>query len=337
MIPINEMPAIACMNPLIVEAYSVLEARPLSKTLAHQLAALQGADILDLISLAHKVKSKFSPQEHVCTIMNAKSGACPEDCRFCAQSGFYQTTIETFGLVSQEKIIQEARLAFENGASNFALVTSGTGYMKSNQEFENIIESILSLHQHLPDLNVCASLGMLSRENVQALAKAGIKHYNINLQVNPKKYRKLIATTHSIETKLQTIEWLQQAGIKTCVGGILGLGETMEDRVDLAYALKEIDVDVIPLNVLLPISGTPLENQPELSVAEIAKTFALFRLIHPMKTIKFAAGRETKMKDFQGLLMLAGANGLLTGGYLTTRGRETGDDFKLLDHLKSFE
>lgn len=334
---IQDMPVSACLNPLIAEAYSVLEARALPQSLACELGRLQGPDVLDLISLAHKVKLKFSPQAHVCTIMNAKSGACPEDCKFCAQSSFHQSNIESYGLVSKDKILAAAKMTYASGVRSFGIVTSGRGYQEINEEFRIILTSIRAIHDELPDLNVCASLGMLDRDNVQALAEAGIAHYNINLQVTPNKYHSLIATTHSINDRLQTIDWLQQAGIKTCVGGILGLGENMDDRIEMAYALKELEVDVIPLNVLIPLPGTPLEHQAHTAVSEIAKTFALYRLIHPLRTIKFAAGRETKMNDFQGLLMLAGANGMLTGGYLTTRGREVKDDMVFIDGLKSFE
>jgi len=129
---------------------------------------------------------------------------------------------------------------------------------------------------------------------------------------------------------------VKKYGIQACCGGIFGLGETMEDRVELAYALRELDVEIIPLNVLIPIEGTKVENVEPISVSDIAKAFAITRLVNPTKSIKFAAGRETKMKDFQGLLMLAGINGFLTGGYLTTRGRETSEDMKLLEEIEYF-
>lgn len=334
---IEDVPVTTCLHPLVAEAYSVLEARPLPRRLADALSALKGPDLLDLLSLAHKVRLKFAPPHHACTIMNAKSGACTEDCRFCAQSAHHDAAIDRYGLVDQAAMVSAAGQAYAGGVRSFGLVTSGRGYLDGSDEFERILDGIRAIHTAYPDLNICASLGQLSRPNVQALAQAGIAHYNINLQVAPEKYSQLIATTHTIEDKLRTIEWLHQAGIRTCVGGILGLGETMADRLDMAYALKDLDVEVIPLNVLIPIPGTPLENSSGISVAEAVKTFALFRLIHPLKTIKFAAGRETRMKDFQGLLMLAGANGFLTGGYLTTRGRKVEEDLSFREGLKGFE
>ena len=158
----------------------------------------------------------------------------------------------------------------------------------------------------------------------------------MNLQTNPARYSELIADTHSIDDKIRTIRYLQEFGVTNCTGGILGLGENREDRVALAFAVKELDVEGITLNVLLPIPGTPVAEVPPLSPAETAKAFALFRLINPRKTIKFCAGRETAMKDFQALLMLSGPNALMTGGYLTTRGRQIAEDFELLKALERF-
>ena len=158
----------------------------------------------------------------------------------------------------------------------------------------------------------------------------------MNLQTSPKRYGELIADSHTIEEKIQTIKHLQEFGVKICCGGIIGLGENFEDRIDMALAIRDLDIEGIPLNVLLPIPGTPLENTPPIAAADVAKTFALFRLINPSKQIKFAAGRETVMKDFQALLMLSGANSLMTGGYLTTRGRSVEEDKKFIAELNKF-
>jgi biotin synthase len=169
------------------------------------------------------------------------------------------------------------------------------------------------------------------------LAKHDVSHYNINIQTNPARYRELVASTHDIDDRTETIGHLKKHGIKVCAGGIIGMGETMEDRLEMAFALNNLDADIIPINVLIPVPGTPLERQGRISTADAVKTVALVRLINPMKTIKFAAGRETRMKDFQGLIMLAGANGIITGGYLTTRGREVKDDFEFIRDLCTFK
>ncbi len=327
----------ARMHPDVLAAYPVLSEERLSREQALRLAALPGRDVLDLVSLAHKVQTQFAPDTHACTIVNAKSGACAEDCKFCAQSSYHTARIETYPLITREAILAAAAQAQANGVRAFGIVTSGTGYARVTPEFQQILDAIAVIHEQLPDLGVCASLGILSEETVSALALAGLDHYNLNLQVEPRRYGELVSATHSVEARIHTLRLLRAVGIRTCAGGIIGLGETMADRVELALTLRDLEVDVIPLNVLIPLPGTALESQPLVPVSEIAKTFALFRLIHPSRIIKFAAGRETKMKDFQGLLMLAGANGLLTGGYLTTRGRDTAEDNTFLNELEGFK
>ncbi len=325
------------LHPAIQQAYHILESgQPVSRELAGRLAELSGEETLDLVSLANKVKNKFTRGMHACSILNAKSGVCQENCRFCAQSTHHHAHVEVYGLMSPDTILQHARKTAESGVNYFGIVTSGFGYTECDEEFGAILTAIDSIHQELPNMNVCLSLGILSQETVKKLAERKIGHYNINLQVNPAKFADLIADTHDIQEKIETIRLLKAYGIGVCCGGIFGVGETAADRVALAFAAQELDVDVIPLNVLVPIAGTPLEKQPPLSVAEIAKAFAIFRLVNPTKIIKFAAGRETVMKDFQGLLMLSGANGLLTGGYLTTRGRDVAEDDALLARLAAF-
>ena len=325
------------LHPFIQEAYAVLEdGQPIQKELALQLAHLSGEDTLDLVSLANKVKNRHADGMHACSILNAKSGVCSENCRFCAQSAHHHAQIDVYGLMSPETIAQQAKITRDNGVNYFGIVTSGLGYKEQNREFKTILAAIDLILRELPDMNVCLSLGILSQETVKELAERKIGHYNINLQVNPARFADLIADTHDIREKIETIRLLKAYGIGVCCGGIFGVGETMRDRVELAFAVNELDVDVIPLNVLVTIAGTPLEKQPPLSVTEIAKAFAIFRLVNPTKIIKFAAGRETVMKDFQGLLMLAGANGFLTGGYLTTRGREVAEDRLFSERLAEF-
>ncbi len=325
------------LNKDILEAYSTLETGiGIDLKLAKKLINLEGPDVMDLLSLANKVNRKHAGAIHACSIINAKSGVCQEDCKFCAQSAHYDTNIETYDLLNTDSIVDQATIAYQNGVKHFGIVTSGTGYKADTIDFQNILRAIKTIHQELPGMNVCASLGILEERCCELLAEYGIIHYNINLQCTPDKFNELIATTHDIEEKVQTIKYLQKYGIKVCCGGIIGLGETREDRVTLGFALKDLEVDVIPINVLVPIVGTPLENQEHISASEAAKAFAVMRLINPTKIIKFAAGRETVMRDFMGLLMLSGANGLLTGGYLTTRGRDTEMDNSFIAQLNQF-
>ncbi len=326
------------MHAALEDVYSILETgNSISAEQAKKLAKLDGEDILDLVSLANKVRNRFAGNIESCSIVNARSGVCRENCRFCSQSVHHESQVERYGLMSEGKIIEEARTAHKNGVSHFGIVTSGYGYPEPTPEFKAICRAITRIHDEFPEMEVCTSLGILGEETVAMLAASKIGHYNINLQVTPRRYAELIADTHTIEDRISTIRLLRKHGISVCCGAIFGVGESVHDRIELAYALQELDISVIPLNVLIPIKGTPLQNKKTLDASEVAKSFALFRLIHPRKIIKFAAGRETLMKDFQGLLMLAGMNGLLTGGYLTTRGRDTEEDRSLIAHLDGFQ
>ncbi|URA09215.1 biotin synthase BioB [Thermospira aquatica] len=325
------------MNQDILRSYKILDGEDLSMTEILALSKIGGEDLLDLVSLSYKVQKKYSPSIHLCTISNAKSGLCSENCSFCAQSSFHHTDIATYPLLSFKEIFQQAEKAYQNGIRHFGIVTSGYGYQKVNEEFQTILHIIEKVKKDFPDMEICASLGVLSEETAELLVRAGIVEYNHNLQVNPEKYSTLISSTHSINERIQTIKILKKYPVRVCSGGILGVGETMEDRIKLAFLLKNLNVDIIPLNVLIPIKGTKLEGQQKISPLEVVKTFALFRLIVKDKVIKFAAGRETIMKDFQGLIMLAGANGFLTGGYLTTKGRRSEDDKEFLEALYEFQ
>ncbi|MBN1278516.1 MAG: biotin synthase BioB [Chlorobium sp.] len=324
----------------ISNAYCVLETgEPLDRKGASLLADIPGDAVLDLASLAHKVRLRYAGEPegfHTCSIMNAKSGECGENCRFCAQSRHNSAAIDVYDLASEDEVLAQAAEARAQGVRHFGIVTSGYGYLKMTPEFRRILAMIDRLHHELPGLNVCASVGVLSKETAAALAAHGIAHYNINIQVAPSRYGDLIADTHTVDERIATVRLLREHAIPVCCGGILGVGESMLERIDMIFALAELDVSVIPLNVLVPIEGTPLAANRTAGLADIVKTFAICRLVHPRKIIKFAAGRETVMKDFQGLLMLSGANGFLTGGYLTTRGRDVSDDMKFMGQLEHF-
>ena len=325
------------IHPLIRKAYSVLDGQPISRADALSIAEkVHGADLLDLISLANKVRLKFAPAVHSCSIINAKSGKCRENCRFCAQSAAYDTGIETYPVLAPEVVLKAAGKAYEEGIRTFGYVTSGRGWDKPDEDFRVILATLDLLHEKYPDMRLCVSLGILSEECVKLLAEHHVRRYNMNLQTSPARYADLISTTHTIEQKLETIRLLKKYGIENCTGGIFGLGETWADRIDMAFAIRELDVEGTPLNILLPIPGTPLEHETPVTPADAAKTFALFRLINPAKMLKFCAGRETVMKDYQGLLMLSGLNGLMTGGYLTTRGRDVAQDRAFAASLGGF-
>ncbi|MGE4299994.1 MAG: biotin synthase BioB [Victivallaceae bacterium] len=324
------------LNHDIVSAYKVLDGEKITESEAMSLTGVSGNDILDLVSLANKVRDKFAPKIVACSIINAKSGVCSQNCKFCAQSGHHRTGAETYALLPPEEILASARRIYDLGVRSYGIVTSGFGYTEPGGEFNRIIAAMDLLRRELPELKLCLSLGVLSETTARMLAEHGAWRYNMNLQTNPDRYAELISDTHSIVAKIQTIRYLQKHGVSICCGGILGLGESWQDRVKMAFACRDLDVDGIPLNVLLPIEGTPLEDQPVMDAADFAKAFAIFRLVNPGRMIKFAAGRETAMKDFQGLLMLAGMNSMITGGYLTTRGRSVEEDRGFLHQLTLF-
>jgi biotin synthase len=325
------------INDLIKEAYKVLDSGVgIDRELANGLISLDGNDVMDLLSLGNKVRNKYAVSGHTCSIVNAKSGACSENCRYCAQSAHYNVDIESYPLISVDAFLESAREVYRHGVRYYGIVTSGYGYKEVNDEFLTILEAIEAIKSEMPDLAVCATIGNLGEEAVKCLAAVGIAHYNINLQVAPERFSELVATTHSAADKLETIRLLKKYGIKVCCGGIFGLGETGEDRVSLAFELKSLGVEVMPINILVPMAGTPLESQPLVEPLEVMKAIAVFRLINPKKVIKLAAGRETVMRDFQGLMMLSGANGMLVGGYLTTRGRSYQDDQKFMQQVEKF-
>jgi biotin synthase len=325
------------LHPLVRTAYSVLDGQPISRADALAIAeTIHGADLIDLISLANKVRLKFAPAVHSCSIINAKSGKCSENCRFCAQSAAYHTGIGAYPILSPEAVLEAAGKAYAEGVRTFGYVTSGRGWNKPDRDFRVILGTLDLLHEKNPDMQLCASLGILSEECVKLLAEHHVWRYNMNLQTSPARYADLIATTHTIEQKIDTIRLMKKYGITNCTGGIFGLGETWKDRVDMAFAIRELDVEGTPLNILLPIPGTPLEHQKHVTPADAAKIFSIFRLVNPTKALKFCAGRETVMQDFQGLLMLSGLNGLMTGGYLTTRGREVAQDRTFAAALEGF-
>jgi biotin synthase len=324
------------MNELIRQAETVLDGKPLDADVARALAGLPGEDVLDLVALANRVRNRYAPGFQACSIINAKSGLCSENCRFCAQSASHSTHAETYPMVSLDVLLGAAEKAHDEGIRSFCIVASGYGVPEVNPDFERVLAAIDAIHQRWPDMGVSASLGILSETTARMLAERRIEHYNINLQTAPDRYPDLIARSHTADERMATIRLLKRFGVQVCSGGILGVGETMADRVALALVLRDLKVDVIPLNVLVPIAGTPLEGRAPIPAVDVARTLALFRLINPGAVIKLAAGRETVMNDFQGLLMLAGANGFITGGYLTTRGRAVERDTAFAQELQGF-
>jgi len=266
----------------------------------------------------------------LCSIMNAKSGLCSQDCKFCAQASRHSTGITTYPLKTKAEMIEAALRAKEIGAERFDIVTSGDSLSK--EELNVITDAIWEITNKL-GIRMCASLGKMSEDELILLKKAGLSRYHHNLETSPDYFSKIV-TTHTFQDRVNTIRAAKKAGLEVCSGGIIGMGETLGDRIDLALMLKELDVDSVPINILVPIKGTPLGSLNPLSSAEAIRTIALFRIILKDKIIKIAAGRESILKDFQGLAFMAGANGMLIGGYLTIRGRGLDEDSGLVREIK---
>ena len=297
---------------------------------ACELAHLPEGDTMDLLFCAHKIKKMRAEKETIlCSIINAKSGFCSEDCAFCSQSAHHRTEIKTYPLLDKEEIVKSAIELESGGATRYSMVTSG--YMLTDKELDIICHSAAAIARET-DLTICASLGMLTESMARRLAEGGIAVYHHNLET-ARSFFDNVCTTHNYEEDIKTVKLAKAAGMKVCSGGILGLGETWEQRVELAFTLKELDVDGIPINFLNPIAGTRMENRPLLKPLEALKCIAIFRFVNPDKNILICGGREVTLRDYQSWSMLAGANGLMIGNYLTTQGRNIKMDIDMVkDH-----
>lgn len=265
----------------------------------------------------------------LCAIVNAKSGRCPEDCAFCAQSAHHHTRIETYALMEPPEILRQARQAEAMGARRFSIVTSGKALTEN--ELAKVVQALRLLKKET-GLCLCASLGMLTREHAHQLKEAGLNRYHHNLETAPSFFSE-ICTTHRYEEDLDTLRCAREAGLEVCSGGIFGLGESPAQRLELAYTLKEVGVDSVALNFLNPIPGTPLEGAVTLTPLEILRSVALFRFILPDKDIRICGGREAGLRDLHPLVIWAGANGIMIGNYLTTQGRDHRADLRMIQDL----
>lgn len=285
----------------------------------------------ELVDYAYKVRKDYTGNSlEICSILNAKSGLCSEDCKFCAQSSRHSADISEYPLKDNSEFLKAARNAEEIGAEKFGIVTSGNRLNKKELE---LISQYISEIKDRVGITVCASLGALERDELAMLKEAGLTRYHHNIETSPNFYPEIVST-HSFEERIETIRVAKGLGLEVCSGGIIGMGETWEDRIDMAYTLKELEVDSIPINFLVPVKGTPLETLEPISCVDAIRTICIFRIILKDKIIKIAAGRETILKEFQALGFMAGANGMLIGGYLTIKGRDIAEDHKLIEEIK---
>lgn len=308
----------------------VLGGHAVSRDEACTLLDAHGADFTDLVAGANRIREQFAGGEFdLCSIINAKSGSCPEDCSFCAQSAHYNTDIPEYPLLSPDEIVSAAKKAESFGSKRFCIVTSGTAV--SDSDFEQILHTVDRLRSET-GLQVDCSIGALSEERVNRLETAGVSEYNHNIETDGSFYETIV-TTHHYGSRVDTVKKLKSSTMEVCSGGIIGLGETAGQRIDMAFTLRELDVDCVPINILNPRPGTPLAESRPIQPLEIIKTIAIYRFILPSKVIKVAGGREANLRDLQALAFLAGANGMIIGGYLTTKGRSAIDDLTMLEDL----
>ncbi|MGI8967165.1 MAG: biotin synthase BioB, partial [Limisphaerales bacterium] len=268
---------------------------------------------------------------HLCSIVNAKAGACSENCSFCAQSSFHQTDSPKYGFVDPQPVFEAAQEANKNGVTAVGIVAAWKG-LNEGPMLDEVCDRIRDL-AHTGKTRPDASLGLIKNQNVaNRLKEAGLECYGHNLESSARFFPKH-CTTHTYEDRVKTIGYLKGAGIKICSGGIIGMGETREDRCELAFSLKEIGANVVPINILNPIKGTPFENVPPLAPLEILKTIACFRFILPRQEIMIAGGRTVNLRDLQSMIFMAGASALMVGNYLTTLNQPVEKDLQMLKDL----
>ena len=293
-------------------------------------------DILLLCEAADRIRQACCGNVvDLCSIANVKSGNCSENCGFCAQSTHHPgQDSPIYGLKSREEILAQARAAASAGAKRFCLVSQGRGpkyNSPKSQEFEQILAAVRQIIAET-EVKPCCALGELTPEQAQALKEVGVTRYNHNLEASENFFPQ-IATTHSWRDRVETVKNLKAAGLQACTGGIIGMGESWQDRVDLAFALRELEVESVPLNLLNPREGTPFGGQSKLDPYEALKAIAIFRFILPQQILRYAGGREAVMGELQSLGLKAGINAMLIGHYLTTIGQPPEQDRAMLESL----
>ena len=298
---------------------------------ATRVLRLPQKEIWHLLEVAEGVRRNFKgDQVRLCSIINAKSGHCSEDCSFCSQSRRSQASIKKYPLLEEEEIINAAWDAKRRGAREFSIVTSG--FSMSKQEELNRVGNAIARIKSDVGLDTCVSLGALSAENIAYLLSRGLRSVHHNLET-ARSFFPSVCTTHDYEADVRTVSEAKAAGAWVCCGGIFGIGETIADRVELAMTLREIGTDSIPINFLNPIEGTPLEGKCDLAPFDCLKIISMMRLCHPSKEIIMCGGREVNLRDLQSLIFAAGASGMMIGNYLTTPGRPAEDDLRMVEDL----
>ena len=324
--------AVPRTDPALEEAATILLDRRdrIDRPVAERLVALPDDQLPELIALAHRVRLLWmGPAVEVESIISAKTGGCPEDCTFCSQSARYTTGVPREPMLPTDRLVELARQTRALGGTEFCIVVAVRG--PGEKMLRDVIDAARAIHAEV-DIEVAASLGILEPGQAERLAAAGVHRYNHNLEAGPRFYPR-ICTTHTFDERVQTCRMVVAAGMELCSGGIFGMGENWDDRLDLAFILRDLGTREIPCNFLNPRPGTPLSTMPLLRPLEALRCVALFRCIVPDAVLRYAGGREVVLRDLQAYGMLAGANGLIVGNYLTTLGRSAETDLAMLADL----
>ena len=305
----------------------IIDGRALSRDQARWLTRLAETQLSDLFAAASRIRDHYVGQRaRCCSIVASKVGRCSEDCAFCCQSAHYDTPVQNEITLDDKQIMSAARDAARNGARAFGIVNSGLG--PTDEEVERWGRTIRELRKASP-LQICASLGLLTAAQARRLRSDGCQCYNHNLQTSRRHFPRIVST-HRYEDRLDTLRQVKLAGMHLCSGALFGMGESWEDRVDLAMELRELEPDVVPLNFLIPIEGTPLATSALMSPMECLKIIAIYRFLFPRQEIKVAGGREVNLRDQQNRIFEAGADSFLIGNYLTTCGRAPEEDRRMV-------
>jgi biotin synthase len=307
----------------VLGGYEITEAEALS------IVRAPDERLLDILSAAYKIRLQyFGKTVQLYYLMNAKSGLCPEDCSYCSQSKISEAEIPKYNFLSRDKILEGARLAYERNAKTYCMVISARG--PSEREIA-AVETLVPEIKEKYDLKICACLGLLDQEQADRLKACGVDRVNHNVNTSPEHYQE-ICSTHTYQDRIDTLKAVRNAGIELCSGGIIGMGERDIDVVRMALQLREIGVESIPLNFLIPIEGTPLSGNQDLNPRYCLKTLAMFRFVNPERELRIAGGREIHLGSMQ-CLGLYPANSVFVGDYLTTEGQAAEADYKMIEEM----
>jgi len=284
----------------------------------------------ELFALADAIRCEhFGNTIETCSIVNARSGRCSENCKWCAQSAHFIASEKEYPFLALDEVLHQARATEAAGVQRFSLVTSGRSL--DDADVDAACRCFEEIRRDIPRLQLCGSFGLLGRAALERLRDAGMTRYHCNLETAPSRFHKL-CTTHTVEEKITTLQAAKSLGIELCSGGIIGMGETPQERIEMAFALRDIGVNSVPINVLQPIAGTPLESEPPISQDDIFRTFAIFRIINPIAQIRFAGGRAA-FADKMETALACGVSAAIVGDMLTTIGSNVNEDFETFRRL----